>query len=176
MPNKVLGRDPEKEAAVWVRRVAQSVNRDHVAVVGLGAGVHVSGLISAISQPVSVICFCEDQVDEFAKRFPVEFSRVNVIRLKNSQSLFQKQFFTSWLVSPGDVLSFRPAWYENKVEFSEVEKHLLLKSASAMERWVDARKGAPVLPVSTTEILDDLGKDPKFDFSKEALALRELVK
>lgn len=125
--------DPQGQALKWVYSLG-TLPTDHIIVVGLGSGFHISALADFdASLKISVVDNREGLFRVFQSQFPELRDRVNLISLQNADEVFRSEIFEELPKTVPYVVSFVECWGEQEEFFNEVFAHLSGRSLDSIK-------------------------------------------
>lgn len=117
-------RDPRGEALKWVYSLGQFPS-NHVVVVGLGSGFHISALADLDpSVQITVVDSREALMPVFRAQFPELEGRVNILIAENVQDLMKSDLYADVVRDRAYVISFRECWGNQVDLYSQFFAHL----------------------------------------------------
>lgn len=125
-------RDPRSEALKWVYSLGAFPSQ-HIVVIGLGAGFHISALADLDpSVQITVVDCRESLIPVFKSQFPDLADRINILIADNVQELMKSDLYKDVVHDRAYVLSFRECWGKQVQKFSQFFAHLTGRSADGV--------------------------------------------
>lgn len=118
MPLAAMG-DPRHQALKWVYSLGK-FPCDHVVVVGLGSGFHISALADLDpTVKITVVDSREALTPVFKSQFPELKDRVNIVIASSSEELQKSATYSEVITDRAFVVSFKDCWGAQAELFSE---------------------------------------------------------
>ncbi|HWU44222.1 MAG TPA: hypothetical protein VN132_12310, partial [Bdellovibrio sp.] len=125
--------DPRAEALKWVYSLG-AFPSNHVVIVGLGSGFHVSALADLDADVrITVVDSRSALVPVFRSQFPELTDRVNILIAENTQDLLKSDLYGDIVKDRAYVLSFRECWGTQMNLFSDFFAHLTGRAPEAVK-------------------------------------------
>jgi hypothetical protein len=126
-------KNPQEEALKWVYSLGPFPS-NHVVIIGLGSGYHISALVDL--EPgvkVTVVDSRESLVSIFRKQFPELKDKVNILMASNVKDLMSSQMYCGITEDRAFVISFRECWGQQIPLFSEFFAHLTGRTVESVK-------------------------------------------
>ncbi len=126
-------KNPQEEALKWVYSLG-AFPANHVVIIGLGSGYHISALVDL--EPgikVTVVDSRESLVPVFRAQFPELKDKVNILMASNVKDLMSSQLYHEIIEDRAFVISFRESWGQQIPLFSEFFAHLTGRTVESVK-------------------------------------------